>query len=995
MTHLYDTLFHRNIHSHTEDTDIALEIINSMHGHTDFDNISNYFDIDAYNKLDTQNTKKLNILHINARSLPKNFDNIVAFLNTLNSAPDVLAITETWLNKNNKHLYQLIGYHSFHLVRSNRVHGGVTVFISNKLLSEQLNDLTLINDQIEINSIKITSNTTSIIVCAVYRPHSKHEYIEEFCNNLCTLLQSNTLKNKKIILIGDLNINLLEHTTHNPTNNFLATLQTMNLFPHISRPTRFPDSSNLGEPSLLDHIYTNFNNNFSSGIIHYPLSDHLPIFLNIFVPTKQNNLHKIEFRIINQTNKEKFGQSINMINWNALLQAEDIDDNCLIFLNKLKEIFYNCFPLQTKQITEKRLNSPWLSQAVLNSIKSKNFLYKDFKIGAVTEFQYKKYRNILNNTIKQAKKIYYITQFTNFKNDTRNIWKIINKLKNNNHKNNDMHHIFYNGNKFTEPSDIAKSFNEYYINIAPNLDENLPPSNINPLSFLRGDYPHSMAVPEIIPQDVICAIESLKNKKCSVNEIPVSILKLYKKQFAIPLTILFNNSINNGKFPQTFKHATVVPIHKKGSKYELSNYRPISLLNTFSKIFEKLMKKFLVNYLENKNILNQRQFGFRNGLSTFDALKTFSEDIYSNLNKKHSVLSIYIDFTKAFDTVKHDILLQKLHYYGIRGNIHNWFKDYLSQRTQSTKFFNSISPSLPIQYGVPQGSVLGPILFLLYINDIAHIFTNLKTVLFADDSTLYVTGEHPINLIHKANTDLQIFYTWCLSNRLTVNLNKTYFMLFSNKPTALLPPLLLSQNNTITRTNKHTLLGITFDDTLTFKYHIENLTLKLSRLVSMLHQVKELMPKDILKTLYNAHVLPHLNYCTPIWCNTYPTHLLPLIRLQKKIIRIITNSDYFAHTQPLFKETGTLKVFDINKLQISVFMYKKIKSNTHISLPHHTHFTRTHENLRIPVPNLTIFQHSLSFTGPKTWNSIPNNIKTLPTTRSFKKQFKKHTLLNY
>lgn len=289
---------------------------------------------------------------------------------------------------------------------------------------------------------------------------------------------------------------------------------------------------------------------------------------------------------------------------------------------------------------------------------------------------------MLTSFIRQSKKSYYMTQLTNFKNDTHTIWKIINQLSHHNHKKSASNHIKINGEKVSEPFAISEAFNEYYINIAPKLDQSLPPSTTNPLNFLRGDYPQSMAIPIIIPQDVISVISSLKTKKCNVHEIPVSLLKSNKHIFAIPLSILFSNSINTGKFPELFKHAIVVPIHKKGPKDELSNYRPISLLNTSSKIFEKLMKKFLMNFLKNKNVLNSNQFGFRQGLNTFDALKAFSEEIYSNLDKKYSLLSIFIDFTKAFDTVRHDILLQKLYYYGVRGTIYNWFHDYLSHRNQ-------------------------------------------------------------------------------------------------------------------------------------------------------------------------------------------------------------------------------------------------------------------------------------------------------------------------
>ncbi len=236
---------------------------------------------------------------------------------------------------------------------------------------------------------------------------------------------------------------------------------------------------------------------------------------------------------------------------------------------------------------------------------------------------------------------------------------------------------------------------------------------------------------------------------------------------------------------------------------------------------------------------------------------------------------LYIDFTKAFGTVKHDILHIKLHHYGVRGIVRDWFKDYLTNRTQFVRIQNQESIFKQISYGVPQGSVLGPLFFLIYINDLPGIFTKVNSILFADDSTFFVHGKDPNSLIQTANAELDIFHIWSLSNRFIINLNKIYYMIFTNKTTLLFPPL-LSHNNVIHKTDQHKFLGVTFDDTMTFEFHIADLCLKLSRIVSLLHNTKDLMPFYVLHILYYAHVLPHLMYCTPIWANTYSTHLLPL-----------------------------------------------------------------------------------------------------------------------
>ena len=326
MSNLYQTLFNEDNDNHSC-SDVSMEIINQLYGHMDLDALSKYYDLSSYNNITSpQDESQIRIIHMNSRSLLKNSDNILSFLHSLHHTPDILAFTETWLTDSNKHLHEITGYHSHHLIRQARGHGGVSIFVSDRLNSTQQNDLTFVNENIEINTIKVTSNTLNFLLCAIYRPNSKHIAVDEFTDIMNTLLQ-NKAKSNKIILIGDFNINLLEHSTHIPTSNFLAGIQALNFVPHIARPTRFPDSINLGEPSLLDHIYTNFSKLFTSGIIHYPISDHLPIFLNISVPRENNKLHKIVFRHRTQEQKQLFSSKLSSIAWNDLLSSQNININ--------------------------------------------------------------------------------------------------------------------------------------------------------------------------------------------------------------------------------------------------------------------------------------------------------------------------------------------------------------------------------------------------------------------------------------------------------------------------------------------------------------------------------------------------------------------------------------------------------------------------------------------------------------------------------------------
>ena len=389
---------------------------------------------------------------------------------------------------------------------------------------------------------------------------------------------------------------------------------------------------------------------------------------------------------------------------------------------------------------------------------------------------------------------------------------------------------------------------------------------------------------------------------------------------------------------------------------------------------------------------------FQSNESTYDALKEFSSFLYENLEKGKSVLALFLDYRKAFDLVPHDVLLRKLEFYGIRGNILQWFRSYLTGRSQRTKYDSKMSDSLPIEIGLAQGSVLGPILFNLHINDLVNVSEIFRTCLFCDDSTLYTSGYNLAEMTNNANLDLLRIYEWCTANKMSLNTDKTVAMIFSNRRIRNCPPILLKQGmsyEVIKRVDTVKFLGIYYDENMKFKHHIQHLTSKISRIAGMIYRLSQILPTKILKKLYDAHVNSVLSYNTPIWCCNFPENIKPVITLQKKIIRSVTKSEFYAHSKPLFKKTNTLNVFDINKLFLGSLYFKNPTKYVAPFRRDHPHNTRNANDLRPKRYTKTLVRNSFLVKGPTNYNSIPENIKSCPSIISFKKNYKKFLLTAY
>ena len=420
--------------------------------------------------------------------------------------------------------------------------------------------------------------------------------------------------------------------------------------------------------------------------------------------------------------------------------------------------------------------------------------------------------------------------------------------------------------------------------------------------------------------DVITTFNN--SKACGPFSIPTKILKEFAPYLTEPITEIVNKSLVKGTFPEMLKTAMVCPIYKKNDKTKCANYRPISLLSNISKIFERVMCNRIETFLTDFDIIYKLQFGFRKKYSTNHALLSIVEQIRSNLDNRTFSCGVFVDLEKAFDTVNHKILLAKLDHIGIRGIANNWIKSYLTKRTQSVTSNGHTSDNLNITCGVPQGSILGPILFIIYINDMHNALQKCLVHHFADDTNLLFSHKNPKIIQKVMNKELKFLFDWLCANRLSLNVGKTEFVLFHPPRLKLENRIILKLNRTkIFASRKIKYLGLIIDDMLTWKAHVSELAKKLSRSVGMLYKIRENCPQSVLYSLYHSIFNSHLTYGLPVWGNADNIYLEKIRLLQKKAVRAITFSDFNAHSLPLLKDLEILSLSDLFQYQISSLLW--------------------------------------------------------------------------
>ena len=940
---------------------------------------SSSMSFDIFNSINLNH--HLSFVHYNVQSLLNKLEILHAELFEF----DILAFTETWLSPTT--LIDDLLLQSYNTPerndRAGDAHGGVIVYVKEGIRYKRRKDLEIRG--IECVWIEVANNNKRILFGLFYRaPNSDANYLSSIEDSISLAVDTGIAD---IIITGDFNFNYLDLQSRRKIDSLCT---QFSLFQTINQPTHFTEYSS----SLIDIILvSNKDNLILSGVgdpfLNQQMRYHCPIFgiLKFSKPkSKSFSRHIWDY---NNGDYNLLREKASQMDWESL-KDDNIDNYVENLKNAIIAITTECVP--NRSIKVKPSDPPWLTSALKRHIRKRKRAYKK-ALRSNLDRHWNKFKTLRNEAItmiRDSKQKFFKKIADKLKSDTlssKDWWATLKTFIIPNFKST-IPPLEYNGRIYTYETDKSNIFNQYFqgqtvLNDANAYLPDLPsPSYTTQLNSII-----------LTPFEVESVLQTLKIGKASGPDgISNRILKELSHELSSPYCSLFNQSLRSGIFPSPYKDANVSPVPKKGDLSVVSNYRPISLLNSDAKLFERLVFKHLFNHLQGNNMLSSLQSGFIPGDSTVNQLTYLYHTFCEALDAGKEVRAVFCDISKAFDRVWHAGLVHKLRAAGVTGTLLDWFRNYLSDRRQRVVLPGGSSEWTYIRAGVPQGSILGPLLFLVYINDIVtDIGSNIR--LFADDTSLFIIVSDPASAATCLNSDLEKISRWATTWLVTFNPSKSVAFLISRRLIRPDHPPLFMQNVQIEEVDSHKHLGLHLSQDCTWHKQIDYIKEKAWFRINVMRKLKFKLDRKSLETIYIAFIRPILEYADVIWDNCSQYEKDELEKIQTEAARIATGATKLISLSNLYKEICWETLQQRRHNHKLILFYKMVNNlaPTYLSslLPQQVstvsrYNLRNSNDLQTIRTNTSLYYNSFLPSTLREWNKLPTEIRQLPTLNSFK-----------
>ena len=887
-------------------------------------------DIEALSKV-----KGFKLVHLNVRSLVKKIDQVRILLGEANL--DVITLSETWLSEavhsNTVELDSYILYRQDrHFKRVGKKRGGgLLTFIHSKYAAEceQLTELSCATKDIEAQWSAIhRPHCKSVWICNLYRPPKGN--LETAVDYLDECLKQVDMSKNEVYVLGDFNVNYKNKLSEEYKKlNFM--IKANGLSQVVDNTTRNSDKSS----SLLDIILTNSKYISVAGTLGHFISDHQPVY--VVKKKARDSRPKVEFegRSYRNYNKERLREALQDMDWADLHTILDPDDAWDFIVSRFLPIIDQMCPVRKFQI--KNYRPDWITPELIEQIKDRDYFYNKAKLTKEEDDWNiaKHLRNVTNANIRQAKRDYILDELQENKSDYKKFWKTIRSVIPSGKETNQRDILLMHDRRKLQREKVAQYVNEYFINIGNMGKDPKQVQEVETQTGLDGssveEDPWSFA--ELTETEVLRVIKNINISKSSgLNNISSFVVKevfsILKKQ----ITLLFNTTIRTSTFQLAWKQALVIPIPKSGILTKVQNYRPISLLPLPGKLLEKLIHSQLSEHLEEISYLTENQHGFRKSHSTVHSVAQLVNYVSSKRDQRRPTLAAFVDFRKAFDCVQHPILLDKLKAINLDEGVVRWFESYLSERKQRVLANNTFSPYLPVTQGVPQGSVLGPLFYIIYANDVARVIKNCSVAMYADDTVLYTANTDFTVSLAKMQEDVKSLSIWCEINGISMNVDKTCTMLFgAPKRIRDLPPFEIRVGDTaVKQVQNYKYLGVTLDSQLNYNKHIQKTISNVSLKLKQFRRMRSFLNTTAATLVYKNMILPLIEYGDLFLVGASVVNRRRLQVLQNRGLRCALNRDKDESVSELHKEADLWELKYRRDLHMLNYMFDRAQLDTNL-----------------------------------------------------------------